>query len=81
MLDAGVRIKASERKGEALVGETVVFTGGLDTMTRDDAKSLAVSHGAKVAGSITKNVTLVVAGPGAGSKLDKAKQLGVKVVD
>jgi DNA ligase (NAD+) len=65
----------------ALDGEIVVFTGGLETMPRPDAQRLAERHGARVAGTLSKKVTLVVAGPGAGSKLDDARRLGVKVID
>lgn len=81
LLAAGVEFKAPERKGDALAGQVVVFTGGLEQMTRDEAKALAQAHGAKTADSVSKAVTLVVAGPGAGSKLEKANKLGIKVVD
>jgi DNA ligase (NAD+) len=50
-------------------------------MPRPDAQRLAERHGARVAGSISKKVTLVVAGPGAGTKLDEARKLGLKVID
>jgi DNA ligase (NAD+) len=50
-------------------------------MTRDEAKALAQAHGAKTADSVSKGVTLVVAGPGAGTKLEKARKLGINVVD
>jgi len=64
----------------AIAGKTVVFTGALETMTRDEAKAMAERLGAKVAGSVSKKTDYVVAGPGAGSKLAEAKKLGVAVL-
>ena len=64
----------------AVAGKTVVFTGSLEKMTRDEAKAMAERLGAKVAGSVSKNTDYVVAGPGAGAKLAKARDAGVAVL-
>jgi DNA ligase (NAD+) len=69
------------RAPKPLAGKTVVLTGTLPTLTRDDAKDMLEAAGAKVAGSVSKKTDYVVAGAEAGSKLDKARELGVAVLD
>ena len=68
------------KSNSAIAGKTVVFTGSLEKMTRDEAKAMAERLGAKAAGSVSKKTDYVVAGPGAGSKLAEAKKHGVEVL-
>jgi DNA ligase (NAD+) len=77
-----VRILDAEKpkKDTTVAGKTVVFTGALEKMTREEAKAQAERLGAKAAGSVSKKTDYVVAGPGAGSKLADAKKFGVKVL-
>src|SRR5690606_31782197 len=78
LAEAGVEAVplAAQETSSPIAGKTVVFTGSLERMTRSEAKARAEQMGAKVAGSVSAKTDLVVAGPGAGSKLAKAAELG-----
>jgi DNA ligase (NAD+) len=79
---AGLAFKGKEKeRGTKLAGKTFVLTGTLERFTRDEAKKLIEDAGGKVTGSVSKKTDYVVAGSDAGSKLDKAKELGVAVID
>jgi DNA ligase (NAD+) len=81
LLEAGVRPAAEQIDARGpFAGKTVVLTGGLSSMSRDDAKAEVERRGGKVSGSVSKKTDLVVAGEEAGSKLEKARSLGVKVI-
>src|ERR1700728_1157137 len=80
--EAGLRLTGKKKeRGTKLAGKTFVLTGTLAHVTRDEAKKMIEDAGGKVTGSVSKKTDYVVAGADAGSKLDKAKELGVKVID
>ena len=80
--EAGVNMKwTGTPKGTALAGKTLVVTGTLPTLSRQEAEALIVQNGGKAAGSVSKKTSYVVAGTAAGSKLTKAQSLGIPVID
>jgi DNA ligase (NAD+) len=82
LLASGMQLSVEEKVISAAVsGKTFVLTGTFPSMTRDEAKDLLEKAGAKVAGSVSKKTDYVVAGTDAGSKLTKAEELGVSVID
>ncbi|WP_083001439.1 NAD-dependent DNA ligase LigA [Halomonas sp. GT] len=83
LLEAGITWQENEvtQGPTPLAGQTWVLTGSMDSMTRDEGKARLQALGAKVAGSVSKKTTCLVAGEAAGSKLTKAEQLGVEVID
>jgi DNA ligase (NAD+) len=81
MMTAGVTIEYDKKEVKKLNGLTFVFTGALKSMSRDEARKKAEDFGAQTVPSVSKKVNYVVAGEEAGSKLDKAKTLGIKIID
>ena len=82
LADAGlVTTSTAAPTGDRYAGKTFVLTGTLPTMSRDEASALIKAQGGKVSGSVSKKTDYVVAGEAAGSKLTKANELGVTVID
>ena len=73
--------EVDESRPKTLAGLTIVVTGSLEGFSRDEAKEAIVSRGGKAAGTVSKKTDYVVVGENAGSKADKAQQLGVKILD
>ena len=81
LADAGLNMQwKGEPKGDKLAGKTLVVTGTLETLSRNEAEALIVKNGGKASGSVSKKTAYVVAGTAAGSKLTKAQALGVPVL-
>ncbi len=82
LLEAGVQPQAPEQPtGGPFTGKTVVLTGGLDGLTREKAKEEIERRGGRISDGISRRTDLVVSGGGSGSKLKKAQELGIKVID
>ena len=82
LAQAGVNMEwHGEKKGTALAGKTVVVTGTLPTLSRQEAEALIVRNGGKASGSVSRRTAYVLAGEAAGSKLTKAQTLGIPVID
>ena len=81
LFESGVSVKTAEKKEGALSGKRVVLTGSLPTMKRGEATALIEENGGEVSSSVSKNVDFVLAGEEAGSKLDKALKLGIRIID
>ena len=83
LIEAGLKmdVDVQETTGNEMEGEIVVLTGKLEVMGRSEAGKLLEKHGAKVTGSVSKKTTLVVAGEDSGSKLTKANELGIRVIN
>ena len=82
LLAAGVTpAQAEKASSDRLVGQTVVVTGTLPTLSREEAEALVAAHGGRAAGSVSKKTSFVLAGEKAGSKLSKAEELGIPVLD
>jgi len=80
-LSAGLELETKEEQArQSLVGQTFVFTGTLNDLSRSEARDRVLNLGGKTAGSVSKNTDFVVAGPGAGSKAEKAQKLGIKIL-
>jgi len=76
-----LRRMESVKAKEGITGKTFVITGSLESMSRDEAKQILKDLGAKVSGSVSSKTDFLIAGEEAGSKLDNAKKLGVKIID
>lgn len=82
LFDGGVKPQIAKKVEKGIfTGQTWVLTGTLPTLSRDEAKKIIIANGGKVSGSVSRNTSYVLAGESAGSKLDEAEKLGIKVID